>query len=90
MKQVSLGGLDVSRLSLGAMGMSAFAEIANRGDHVFLLSPWLDVLAALLSRSGVPGPSDYESSRVSAMIVTDPWLPADAYLSLMKTVQFRN
>ncbi len=65
MKQVSLGGLDVSRLGLGAMGMSAFAGIANRGDHALLLSPWLDVLAALLLRSGVPGPSEYEPSRVS-------------------------
>jgi len=65
MKQVSLDGLDVSRLGLGAMGMSAFAGIANRGDHALLLSPWLDVLAALLLRSGVPGPSEYEPSRVS-------------------------
>jgi len=40
MKQVSLGGLDVSWLGLGAMGMSAFAENANRGDHALLLSPW--------------------------------------------------
>jgi hypothetical protein len=40
MKQVSLGGLDVSWLGRGAMGMSAFAENANRGDHALLLSPW--------------------------------------------------
>ena len=66
MKQVSLDGLGVSRLGLGSMGMSAFAEIANRGDHVLLLTPWLDVLAALLLRSGVRGPSEYGPSRVSA------------------------
>jgi hypothetical protein len=40
MKQVSLGGLDVSWLGRGAMGMSAFAENANRGDPALLLSPW--------------------------------------------------
>jgi hypothetical protein len=55
MKQVSLGGLDVSRLGLEAMGMSAFAESANRGDHALLLSPWPGVLAALLLRSDAPG-----------------------------------
>src|ERR1700755_3351245 len=66
MKQVSLDGLGVSRLGLGSMGMSAFAEIANRGDHVLLLTPWLDVFAALLLRSGVRGPSEYGPSRVSA------------------------
>jgi aryl-alcohol dehydrogenase-like predicted oxidoreductase len=38
MKRVSLGGLDVSRLGLGAMGTSALAENTNRGDHALLLS----------------------------------------------------
>ncbi len=40
MKRVSLGGLDVSRLGLGALGTSALAENANRGDHALLLSQW--------------------------------------------------
>lgn len=65
MKQVSLGGLDVSWLGLGATGMSAFAENANRGDHALLLSPVAHVHAALL-RSGVPGSSGCEPSGVSA------------------------
>jgi hypothetical protein len=49
--------------------------------------PVAHVHAALL-RSGVPGPSECEPSRVSApMVVTDPRLSADAYLPLMKIVR---
>jgi hypothetical protein len=87
MKQVSLGGLDVSWLGLGAVGMSAFAENANRGDHA-PAEPVAHVHAALLLRSGVPGPSECEPSRVSApTVVTDPRLSAAAYLPPMKTVR---
>jgi hypothetical protein len=71
MNQVPLGGLDVSWLGRRAMGMSAFAENANRGDPALLLCPWRNIHALLRSEGG-GCPVDSADTRDSGEVVRGP------------------